>query len=99
MQQTVSPCPPSPPRALPRRNQALIVLILALCASMLLGLRSKGAYLLGSQSEVHAVPNPQPAATPGTFRPTPAQLASLTLTPVARMTFRTEQERGGDHYS
>jgi cobalt-zinc-cadmium efflux system membrane fusion protein len=91
MQDTISPSLPRAPRALPNRTQVLIVLIVAVVAGALLGLGSVGAYLLGHPSDSTANAD----ASPGTFRPTPAQLASLKVAPVATMSFRTEQVTDG----
>lgn len=95
MQQNVSSCPLSAARALPWRTQLLIVLSLALVAGAALGLGERGTSLFGGRSDVQAAPNAQSAAPPGTFRPLPAQLASLKVTPAATMTFRTERVTDG----
>jgi membrane fusion protein, heavy metal efflux system len=83
--------PPRTVRALPRRTQLLIVAALVLVASGAAALGSVGAHLFGHPSE----PAAEPVATPGTFRPTPAQLATLKVAPVETVTFRTEQATDG----
>jgi cobalt-zinc-cadmium efflux system membrane fusion protein len=88
--------PDSPPprlgaRALPQRTQFAIVVALVLLASAAAGLGSVAAGLFSHPSE----PSAQTAIAPGTFRPTPAQLAGLKATAVERITFRTEQVTDG----
>jgi cobalt-zinc-cadmium efflux system membrane fusion protein len=90
VQESASPPPPRTVRALPRRTQLWIIGALVLVVSGVAGLGSKGAHLFGRPSEPSAE-----AAAPGAFRLTPAQLASLKVTPVEMFTFRTEQVTDG----
>lgn len=88
------PTPPSSPtRALSRRTQVVVVLILALVAAAALGLAWLGEHLFPGAAEVKTDANS--GVPPGAFRPTPAQLANLKVTPVATMVFRGEQVTDG----
>ncbi len=78
-------------RALPMPMQLLLVLILVIAIGTVLAFKSVVAFPLGHQDEARG----QPASSPGTFRPTPGQMASLKVAPVATMTFRTEQVTDG----
>jgi membrane fusion protein, heavy metal efflux system len=91
MNESAAPSPPRAARALPRRSQVSIVVALVAVVSGAVGLASVGDHLFGHVSE----PAAQPAGAPGTFRPTPAQLASLKVAPVEMVTFRTEQVTDG----
>ena len=83
--------PPRTARALSRRSQISIVVALVALVSGAAGLASVGGHLFGKASE----PSPEPPAAPGTFRPTPAQLASLKVAPVEMAAFRSEQVTDG----
>jgi len=72
--------------AISRRRQWLIVIALALIASLMVVL----SWLTGRTSPV-AASQPAEEAPPGTFRPTPAQLSNLKVTPAILVTFRTER--------
>ncbi len=84
-----------PVRALPQRTQWLLVggLFAGVAALWLVGLLLK---------LVFAAPAPepgaggQPASPPGTFRPTKAQLSTLTIAPVTSLPFRTERITEGN---
>jgi len=67
------------------------VVTAAVVAGALLGLGSVGAYLTGHPADGDARGN----TSPGTFRPTPSQLASFKIAPVAMMSFRSEQVTDG----
>jgi membrane fusion protein, heavy metal efflux system len=68
-----------------RRTQIIIVLVIAAIAVVIFALISLGGHIFGAPAET-----PKKAASPDSFSPTPAQLASLTLAPVAELNFRTE---------
>jgi cobalt-zinc-cadmium efflux system membrane fusion protein len=90
MQETAPPSPPPPTRRLSRRTQLVIVLILALVLAVALGL----AWWRGAV-EVKTAANAGSAVPPGSFRPTPAQMASLRVATVETMVFRGEDQADG----
>jgi membrane fusion protein, heavy metal efflux system len=84
--------PSSPRRSLPRRVQIGIVLSLAALAVLALGLElAAGPSLGGADEAAKAAPPPKP----GTFRPTPEQMATLKVATVADVTFRSERVTEG----
>jgi membrane fusion protein, heavy metal efflux system len=91
MKEFASPSLPRASRALPKGRQISIVLALVALVSTVAGLGSVGGHLFGHASERSA----EATAAPGTFRPTPAQLASLKVAQVETVTFRTEQMTDG----
>ena len=95
MQDTTPTSPPPPTRPLSRRTQLVIVLMLALIVGVALGLGWLGDHFFAGASEVKAAADAKSVVPPGAFRPTPAQLASLKITPVATMVFRAEQVTDG----
>jgi cobalt-zinc-cadmium efflux system membrane fusion protein len=90
MQETAPPSPPPPTRRLSRRTQFLIVLILALVLAVALGLA-----WWGGAAEVKTAANAGSPVSPGAFRPTPAQMASLKVATVETMVFRGEDQADG----
>jgi len=78
-------------RGLPRRNQIAVVAVLLGLASAAVGVAAVGDALFGHASQ----PSTEPVPSPGTFRPTSAQLASLKIAPVEMVTFRSEQVTDG----
>jgi membrane fusion protein, heavy metal efflux system len=70
---------------LSRRTQILIVLGLVIAAAAIFGLVTLGGHFFGAPPAP-----PKKQATPDSFVPTPAQLATLTLGPVVELGFRTE---------
>jgi cobalt-zinc-cadmium efflux system membrane fusion protein len=82
----------SPARRLSPRVQLLIVAAMALAVVVGLVVIPVLGNLLGNAKPVESLRGEPP---PGTFRPTPAQLASLKLAPVATMTFRTAEVTDG----
>jgi len=78
-------------RALPRRTQLLIVFVAALVVIAVFRLGSMGAQLFAKSAESSS----RPASPAGAFRPTPEQMASLTIATVSTMKFRTERITDG----
>jgi cobalt-zinc-cadmium efflux system membrane fusion protein len=74
-----------PARTLPKRTQLFIVAAIAVGAAVII---SVAAAIGHARSEPVAAEAPKAAS--GTFRPTKEQWASLKVTPVEAMTFRTE---------
>jgi membrane fusion protein, heavy metal efflux system len=70
---------------LTRRTQVMLILGVAVVAVVLLFLVSLGGRFLGPPPAP-----PKKATSPDSFAPTPAQLQTLTLAPVAELNFRTE---------
>lgn len=86
-----SSSPPAVRRSLSQRQQWLVVLVLALIVAAAIGLGWLGGRTNAlTTGDVAATPAP-----PGTFRPSSAQLASLSIATVASITFRTEQITDG----
>jgi membrane fusion protein, heavy metal efflux system len=79
-------------RALPKRKQAQIVLLIALAAAGVLFVGWGASRLHAAQPESEPAP---PAAADNSLRLTPAQLSSLTVNPVATLNFRSEQVADG----
>src|SRR5271169_1169292 len=90
MEETAPPSSPPPTRRLSRRTQLVIVLILALVLAVALGL----AWRRGA-TEVKTAANAGSPVPPGTFRPTPAQMASLKVATLETMVFRGEERADG----
>ena len=78
-------------RALPPRIQLLIVFVVALVVGAVFGLGSMGVQLFAKSTDSRS----RPAPSAGTFRPTPEQMASLTVAAVSTMKFRTERVTDG----
>jgi cobalt-zinc-cadmium efflux system membrane fusion protein len=70
---------------LARRTQVMLILGVAVVAVALLFLVSLGGRFLGPPPAP-----PKKATSPDSFAPTPAQLRTLVVTPVAELNFRTE---------
>jgi cobalt-zinc-cadmium efflux system membrane fusion protein len=70
---------------LTRRTQVMLILGVAVVAVALLFLVSLGGRLFGPPPAP-----PKKATSPDSFAPTPAQLRTLTMAPVAEINFRTE---------
>jgi membrane fusion protein, heavy metal efflux system len=94
MPETAPTSLPPATRSLPRRTQFVIVLVLALVASVALGLGWLGGLFFGGASEVKAVAEAK-SVPPGAFQPTSAQLASFKVMVVTTMVFRAEQLTDG----
>jgi cobalt-zinc-cadmium efflux system membrane fusion protein len=77
--------------ALPKRVQWSIVGAAGIAAGVIFVLLPALASLAAPKTEAAAAP----AAAPGTFRPTPAQLAGFKTATVAEQVFRTEQVTDG----
>jgi cobalt-zinc-cadmium efflux system membrane fusion protein len=95
MQETAPSTPPPRTRALSRRTQVAIVLALALVAAAALGLTRLAGHFFAGAAEVKPAADANSSVPPGTFRPTPAQLASLKVAAVTTMVFRAEQLTDG----
>jgi membrane fusion protein, heavy metal efflux system len=78
-------------RALPIRKQAQIVLLTALAAGGILAIGWGASRLHAAQLP----PPPADATTESELRLTPSQLSSLTVNPVATLSFRSEQVADG----
>jgi cobalt-zinc-cadmium efflux system membrane fusion protein len=95
-----SPASPSPAsrehggRGLSPRRQWFLVLGLALVVGAALGFGWLRGHVWATDVE-HKGDTAAQTASPGTFRPTSAQLANLKIAPVASATFRTEQVTDG----
>lgn len=90
------PTPASrPTRQLSRRAQLLVVLILALIVAAVFGLARLEGRLFADPMAAGAAADSKAVGSSGAFRPTPAQLASLKVTPVATLVFRAEQVTDG----
>lgn len=87
---TRDPNRPSSPQTLGWPTQLLLLVGLALLAAGVFGVLSR-AGVTGSP----APDAPKPAAAPGTFRPTAAQWASLSIEPVQHLTFHASRETDG----
>lgn len=79
-------------RALPARTQVAIVAVAAIAIIAALGLGHAGVRIFSESAGAAAEPAAPP---PGTFKPTPTQLAQLKFAPVVKMRFRTEQLTDG----
>lgn len=77
-------------RNLPHRTQWIAILILILIVAAALGLTRAENKFLGQSESAKLVPAPKAAGTPGIFRPTAEQLASLKIVTVREQNFRTE---------
>ncbi len=84
-----------PARTLSARKQILMVFALAAIVGTVLGFGWGGAYVFGRAPDAGVEEDAKQAVPPGTFRPTPQQLASLQVTAVTTMTFRTEEMADG----
>lgn len=91
MEPIPSPFVSRPLRALSRRVQLLIVLVVVLIAGAVFGLGSLRGDHSGSSSDIGS----KQIAAPGTFQPTQAQWANLKTVPVATATFRTQRVTDG----
>jgi cobalt-zinc-cadmium efflux system membrane fusion protein len=78
-------------RAMPARKQWLVVLVVSLAAAAI----AVVAWFAGRTDPAAANPPVAEPARAGTFRPTQAQLASLKVSPVALVTFRSERVTEG----
>ena len=92
MHETEIPSAPTS-RTLPHRTQLTIVVVLALLILAALGLGWATTHLFGGS--VHVESNAKTSAVPGTFRPTPDQLAGLEIVTVDKQNFRTEYATDG----
>jgi len=70
---------------LSRRTQIIIVIVIAAIAAAIFGLIMLGGHIFGEPPQA-----PKKEATPDSFVPTPAQMSTLTLAPIAELDFRTE---------
>ena len=84
---------PSSPRKLGWPTQLLLVAGLALLVAG--GFGTSAILSRVGMARSPATEEPEPALAPGTFRPTAAQWASLTIEPVRRLTFRATRETDG----
>lgn len=82
-------------RTLPRRTQVLIVFAIALIIAAVVGIRSFMNNFASAASHPDTAQMAQ-TNTPGTFRPTTAQWASLKVAAVQTMSFRTERVTDGN---
>jgi cobalt-zinc-cadmium efflux system membrane fusion protein len=80
-------------RALTRRTQLLIVAGIAFVAVGTFSFGTLISWLTARSSA--ALPENQPATTPGTFRPTETQWESLKIAPVQLLSFQTEHTTEG----
>src|SRR5271155_2380219 len=75
---------------LTRRTQVMLILGVAVVAIALLVLVSLGGRFFGPPAGA-----PKKATSPDSFAPTPAQLRTLVVAPVAEISFRTELTTDG----
>ena len=92
MQETTSAATPPPSSGFSRRKQMAIILVVALAVAFALSLNRFGAALFGKPPEILVT---QTKPVPGTFKPSPDQLAGLRIKPVALTNFRTERVTDG----
>ncbi|HEY6282166.1 MAG TPA: efflux RND transporter periplasmic adaptor subunit [Burkholderiales bacterium] len=92
----IFPSPLTPTvRTMPRRTQVLVVFAIALIIAAVVGIRSFVSHIASATSHPDVAQIAQ-TKTPGTFRPTTAQWASLKVATVQTMTFRTERVTDGN---